>query len=649
MENRRLILAVVLSIAVFIVWSYLFGPKTGPKAPDDAVKKEAPAAEEPGTDAVKQFVERSRAGAQAETLLSPDAAEVPEREITVDTDLFRVVFSSSGGSIKSLRLRQYKDLPAEFITAKEKHLRKLSDGRVLNELERSEANRDLSDVIAEFRQQQAVAGEESSDDVKERLGALSERYGELAAKLSHADFVDRRAKAKRIRESLSGGSGLRSEEVGHKLELLEGVELVPPYLSAVGENMLRTVRPVSGSHRAQPSFETVQFDAKDDQSVTSEVGSIRTVRFEAGFNDGAVKLVKEYKVVRGSYAIDVSLDVETAPGATPGLLSFETVVGPDVGSSGMEPKGRYSSGGVVASEGKHLLDRPFGLTDELAWAGLQDRYFLVSLLSKTPMLVRSESFLQGFNLRWIAPLANEGASEVRVFAGPKAPEELEKQGHGLKMVLDFGWLSLIAGPMYDLLKFLYAGVGNYGLAIVILSLLIKAVFYPLTRKQTKSMKKMQGIQPEMKRLREKYKDDKQRLNQELMALYKEHEVNPMGGCLPMLIQFPFLIALIRVLPIVIELRQAPFILWLNDLSEPDPYYVTPILMGAAMILQQKMTPASDPKQARMMMMMSVVFTFFFLNFSSGLVLYWLTGTLVSVAQQYITKVREDRAKASAEK
>jgi YidC/Oxa1 family membrane protein insertase len=186
------------------------------------------------------------------------------------------------------------------------------------------------------------------------------------------------------------------------------------------------------------------------------------------------------------------------------------------------------------------------------------------------------------------------------------------------------------------LKFFHGYLGNWGFAIILLTVCIKALFWPLTQKSYSSMKAMQKLQPKMAKLREKYANDKQRLNTEMMTLYKENRVNPFGGCLPILIQIPVFFALYQVLLRSIELRHAPFMWWITDLSAKDPYYVTPLIMGVTMFLQQKMTPTTmDPMQARLMMMMPVVFTFLFLNFPSGLVIYWLVNNVLTIAQQYL--------------
>jgi YidC/Oxa1 family membrane protein insertase len=236
----------------------------------------------------------------------------------------------------------------------------------------------------------------------------------------------------------------------------------------------------------------------------------------------------------------------------------------------------------------------------------------------------------------LAPGA-ESAFAYRVYLGPKHASALAPVGAHLERVVDYGWFSVIARPLLAFLNALYAFIGNYGIAIILLTTLVKAVFWPLSAKSFKSMQKMKDLQPKLQKLKERYGKDRERLNMEVMQLYKTHKVNPMGGCLPMLVQIPVFFALYRVLLGSIELRHAPFFLWIQDLSAKDPYYVTPLVMGVTMFLQQKMAPATgmDEMQQKLMLYgMPAIFTFMFLNFPSGLVIYWLVNNVLSIAQQY---------------
>ena len=228
----------------------------------------------------------------------------------------------------------------------------------------------------------------------------------------------------------------------------------------------------------------------------------------------------------------------------------------------------------------------------------------------------------------------------RIYLGPKEIGPLRELGVGSEKLVDFGFFSIVAKPILWFLKLTNKVTRNYGIDIIVMSILIKIIFLPLTQISMKSMKEMQKVQPEMNRLRETYKNDKARLQQEIMLLYKRRKINPMSGCLPMLIQIPVFIALYNALQNAIEMRHAPFFWWIKDLSAKDPIYITPLIMGATMVLQQKMTPTSaDPTQAKMFMLMPIMFTFLFLSFPSGLVLYWLVNNVLSIAHQYYMNKR----------
>jgi YidC/Oxa1 family membrane protein insertase len=292
------------------------------------------------------------------------------------------------------------------------------------------------------------------------------------------------------------------------------------------------------------------------------------------------------------------------------------------------------------------------------WTCLEERYFLSGIVPAVP--VESSVRLSMANGRLDNSLVepefriDSGAQkrfEYKLYMGPKSYSILKTLGIGLDRAIHFGFFDILAKPLLWLLNFLHGFIPNYGLAIIVLTLIIKGILWPLGSKSYKSMSEMKKIQPLMAQIREKYKDDKKKMNEETMALYKTYKVNPLGGCLPMVVQIPVFFALYRMLYEAIELRHAPFIGWINDLSAPDrllhfsfsipfmePPYGIPVLtiiMGATMFIQQKMSPPmGDPTQAKMMMMMPIVFTFIFINFSSGLVLYWLVNNVVSISQQY---------------
>ncbi|MEN8263552.1 MAG: membrane protein insertase YidC [Nitrospirota bacterium] len=271
----------------------------------------------------------------------------------------------------------------------------------------------------------------------------------------------------------------------------------------------------------------------------------------------------------------------------------------------------------------------------IQWIAQEDQYFATALVPVTQL---NESRVweanDGQDME-IAYRINSQKQDFMIFAGPKLYSTLETYEVGLEHIIDYGMLTIIAKPLFWLLKVFYNALGNYGWAIVVLTIVVRIPFIPLLNKSQQSMKKMQKVQPMMAEIKEKYKKDPQKMQKETMALYKKHKVNPVGGCLPMLIQMPVFFALYKILLTTVELKGAPFALWITDLSLKDPYYILPVVMGATMLIQQKMTPsAMDPKQAKMMLMMPIVFTFMFLQFSAGLVLYWLVNNTLGIIQQY---------------
>jgi YidC/Oxa1 family membrane protein insertase len=299
------------------------------------------------------------------------------------------------------------------------------------------------------------------------------------------------------------------------------------------------------------------------------------------------------------------------------------------------------------------------LSGQIGWVAYENDYFISSIIPED----QKEGSFYGVTMpsgivsaTYISPSisinqSSKTSSAYTLYFGPRDRDTLRAAGKKLDSAINFGWLNIIAKPLHLLLRFFNNYVHNFGISIIILTILIKILFWPLTHKSYVSMKEMQKLQPLMAKIREKYKDDREQMQRELMGLYKTYKVNPLGGCLPMLIQIPVFFALYRILGGAIELRQAPFMLWIHDLSAPDrlfnfpftipfmyPPYGIPVLtllMGASMFLQQKMTPtAGDPAQAKMMMFMPIFFTFLFINAPSGLVLYWLINQVIGIGQQY---------------
>jgi YidC/Oxa1 family membrane protein insertase len=237
---------------------------------------------------------------------------------------------------------------------------------------------------------------------------------------------------------------------------------------------------------------------------------------------------------------------------------------------------------------------------------------------------------------------------TQFYAGPKDQYSLQEISPYLELSVDYGWLWWVAQPLFWLLTKIQSVVGNWGVAIILLTVLIKGLFFKLSATSYRSMANMRRVQPKMADIREQYADDKAKQSQAMMELYRKEKINPMGGCLPIVVQMPVFIALYWMLMESVELRQAPFMLWIRDLSVMDPYFVLPVLMGASMFFMQKLNPPPpDPMQAKIMQWLPVVFTFFFLWFPAGLVLYWVVNNLLSMAQQYVITKQIENAGAKA--
>lgn len=388
-----------------------------------------------------------------------------------------------------------------------------------------------------------------------------------------------------------------------------------------------------------------------------ELGATRPVAelvFRYQDTDGT-RIEKRLRFRNDSYAIDVEVRGEKAE---PLILSGGTNFG-ITSWGGADFVGFI---GPVTRVGAEIIkDKPGDIEKKIehkgaiGWGALQDKYFISAVIpQQAELLTIHKQDEQAVALE--VPLSLP--AQVQIYAGPKEYERLAGTAPELEETIDFGWFIYgswalvrgIAKPLFYVLRWLYDFTHNWGIAIILLTVMIKSIFIPLTHKGYLAMKRMQQLQPQMVALQKKYKDNKEKLNRELMELYRKHRVNPLGGCLPMIVQIPFFVALFNILYTTIELRQAPFVLWIGDLSSPDPYYVLPIIMGGTMALQQKMQPTTmDPTQAKMMMLLPVVFTFLFLNFPSGLVLYWLTNNVLTISQQYITmKYLEKPAEARAE-
>ena len=372
---------------------------------------------------------------------------------------------------------------------------------------------------------------------------------------------------------------------------------------------------------------------------------------------GGVRVIRTYTFHRGRYDVDVTHEVANL-GETPVAPSLYVQLTRD----GNKPEGESSlyyvyTGPALFTEQEKFRKVEFSEIEknkaqlpkgaDNGWIGMIQHYFVSAWVP--PPNVNREYYARMVDknlysigsivpLPTIAPKAS-ATSRSTLYVGPQDQQALAKISPGLDLVVDYGWLTFLAKPIYWLLAFLHGIVGNWGWAIVLLTVLIKAAFYPLSAASYKSMARMKEVTPRMMKIREQYGDDRQKMNVAMMELYKTEKINPLGGCLPILVQIPVFIALYWVLLASVEMRNAPWILWVDDLATPDPWLILPLLMMATMWIQYKLNPTPpDPVQARVMMLMPLIFGVMFFFFPAGLVLYWLTNNVLSIAQQsYVTR------------
>jgi YidC/Oxa1 family membrane protein insertase len=366
-----------------------------------------------------------------------------------------------------------------------------------------------------------------------------------------------------------------------------------------------------------------------------------------------IEVVKSYIFKRGRYDIQLVYEIKNKGFEVYPFVLYNRLVKKDIQTErSMFDVETYSFNGPIVYNGESYekketesLEGPSVETHTSGWAANIRHHFLVAAIPEQgePFTYRVDADKP--NNLYRVSMVGEQSSAIQpgqtttatttFFIGPKAQKQLRETAPGLELAVDYGKLTFLAAPLFWLLEKTHGIVKNWGLAIIFVTFLIKLVFFPLTEASGKSMAKMRTVQPRLKALQERHKDNKQALSQATMELYKKEKVNPLAGCLPMVIQIPFFISFYWVLLESVEIRQAPFFLWIQDLSSRDPYFILPILMGLGMFFQQKLNPTPpDPMQAKIMMAMPIMFTGMFAFFPSGLVLYWLTNSLLSIAQQW---------------
>jgi YidC/Oxa1 family membrane protein insertase len=550
MEQSRLLIAIVLSLAIFLAWQFIFAPD---EAERQAKKVESPAVEEKqaAKDTEKPYKEAVETPALVEQSTVEETPLQIAATVTVDTPLYQAKISENGAVFYSFLLKNYRE----------------------------KVQKD-----APFKQ--ILTGDETVG-----IGRLG-FSGKSIAGLDKAVFT--------------------------------------------------------------ANLATGQLDVND---------SPRNLTFSWRSPDGIV-IEKTYKFAPDTYAIGMEVIIKNSSGRGIQDRLFVSLNAKAPGDKRMyafEGPSALINDELKEIKTKKLKDQNT-FEGKIKWVALQSRYFMSGLIpdqieeASLHLALKSDKFVAA-RYRQPETAIQPGTQytyNYQLFMGPKRIEELKNVGNDLNKVVDFGWFDILAKPCLWLMNLFYSVIPNYGVAIIVLTLLVKILLWPLGQKSYKSMSEMKKIQPLMKEIREKYKDDKQRMNQEVMGLYRTYKINPLGGCLPMVVQLPVFFALYRMLYEAIELRHAPFFLWIDDLAAPDrlfrfdfsipfmePPYGIPVLtivMGASMLLQQKMSPPmGDATQAKMMMFMPIIFTFIFINFSSGLVLYWLVNNILSIAQQYYTQ------------
>ncbi len=438
----------------------------------------------------------------------------------------------------------------------------------------------------------------------------------------------------------------------HKNSAKEPLELVPDLAGEIGRY------PFSLGFDEAALADTLNgaVFAASTTALSLPDGAAGELRF--AYSDGAsIQAEKVFRYTGGSYALDT--EVRVWKGGQP--VSPSVLWGPGIANlTADDLKQSFSAarGSAVYTGGKvyRMNERKFKAGENtynfVDWAAYEENYFVALFVlparkGQAAFLRETPEGREPFHFLYVT-------GPHKAFIGPKSADDLKAFGYESKKVVNFGMFGSIAEILLVAVKFFHRLVPNWGVAIILLTIVIKIIFFPLTYSSTKSMAKMADLQPKIKAIRAKYKKSKtdieqrRQMNEEMMGLYKAQGVNPAGGCLPLLIQLPVFWGVFRMLVVAVEFRQAPFALWITDLSLKDPFYVTPVLMGITQFISQKMTPTSaDPQQAKMMLIMPFVMTIFFINFQSGLVLYWLTTNVLQIGQQALMNKMMHRHPATA--
>ncbi|QNS15759.1 membrane protein insertase YidC [Mannheimia bovis] len=499
------------------------------------------------------------------------------------------------------------------------------------------------EIQAQKQAQAAAQTQQQAGDVP----AASNANNPIADSITQGKTITVESDVLRLTIDTLGGDVVGSDLLKHNAELnsntpfkllqQDGTKTYVAQSGLVGKNGIDT-----NAGRPQYAVTADSFKLTDDQNELSV-----PLTFE---KDGVV-YTKTFTLKRGSYDVGVNFNIKNNTAEAIEVQPYGQLKHSVIESSGSLTMPTYTGGAYSSSETNYkkysfqdMEKANLSIDTKAGWIAVLQHYFVSAwvpnqdadnnLYSRTNNGVATIGYRGP--LTTIAPNSEANLSS-KLWTGSKDQKEMEEAANHLDLTVDYGWAWFIAKPLFWLLTAIQKIVSNWGLAIIGVTIVVKTILYPLTKAQYTSMAKMRMLQPRITEMRERFGDDRQRMSQEMMKLYKEEKVNPMGGCLPILIQMPIFIALYWTFMEAVELRHAPFFGWIKDLSAQDPYYILPLLMGASMFLLQKMspTPVADPMQQKVMTFMPVIFTVFFLWFPSGLVLYWLTSNLITIAQQWL--------------
>jgi YidC/Oxa1 family membrane protein insertase len=570
MMDKRALIAILLTFLVIFFWG-IIQSKFFPQPPAEQPKQEVK--KEQVVQPEKKEIKPLK---DEKPLAKPSKQKAfVKKETLVETDNYIAIFTNEDAKLKHFRLKNYEDRVEEkAITIKlTQFFQDLFGGKV--EKPKKPGPLDLVNTTEETGLPLGLVMQHSSDS------------GEWE--------VDK----EKLNIPKTGEKG----EIIFSKKLYNGLKILKKYAFLSGKNIVDL----------EVEIENTASNEISTQLGLEWIGKIELEKFaENGNKDLGLKYAfkKDQKIERKD------LGGVSSSGCTPGCSAPKTKI---------EPFEASDQGAIkwYAFEGEYFT--------ALLVPPSSEKNILLNIKGSEHNIIKSQLATPTVTV----PPKGVIRSTYRIYLGPKVMDPLMELGVGAEGLIDFGFFTIVAKPLLWFLKLTNNITKNFGIDIIILSILIKIIFLPLTQISMKSMKEMQKVQPEMNRLKEQFKNDKARLQQEIMLLYKRRKINPMSGCLPMLIQIPVFIALYNALQNSIEMRHAPFIFWIMDLSAKDPIYITPIIMGATMVIQQKMTPtAADPAQAKLFMLMPIMFTFLFLNFPSGLVLYWMVTNILSIAHQY---------------